>query len=536
MGESVLAKWARRATAAFALVGVGSVSLFLLAPDKVTTVRDSLAALGSKSGYKIPDSSSVQAPHSDAEVRALKSFSKAFVNIAKSARPALVFIATSKTVSVRQGFPGFPDDFFLPFFGPQGRGGGGGGQQRQQQQGAGSGFIVDLRSGYVITNNHVIDGADDIQVATFNDRKFKAKVLGADKSTDVAVLKVEDLASESALRQVGLADSEGVEVGDWVAALGAPFQLPQTLTVGIVSALGRNRIISDGTSIEDFIQTDAAINPGNSGGPLLNLEGRVVGMNTAIYSGSSGTSAGIGFAVPANMVRQVAEMIINEGKVTRGYLGIMMRDLDLKPETLKQLKVPDGSGTLIQEVMAGSPADKAGLKPGDVIIAMNGQSLQNLNQLRARIAFTKPGTEVKLSVLRAGKRSEVNVKIGSQSDAAAAQSKPVRRGGASTPEEETLKNVDELGLSLRSLNAETRRQLGLKGNSGVLVAAVEEDSPAAMAQLRRGDVIVEVNGNGVRSPRDVEAAIKTELDRNKDLLLLIERDKQQVLAVSRLSR
>ncbi|MFZ9521507.1 MAG: S1C family serine protease, partial [Silvanigrellaceae bacterium] len=259
-----------------ALFGIVSGGVLMFAPEKLDDVQNSLTALGSK-GYKLPDVAPI--PHSsEQEIKTLKTFSKVFVNLAKQSRPALVFIKTRREAAPRGrgGFP-FPDDFFFPFFPP-----GGGPRDRGAQEAAGSGFIVDLKSGYVMTNNHVVQDATDITVQTFDDRKFKAKLVGSEPSVDVAVMKLENFTPGS-LRQLGLADSDGVEVGDWVVALGAPFSLPQTLTVGVVSALGRGGVLGGG-AIEDFIQPDAAINPGNSGGPLLNLDGKVIGINTAISS------------------------------------------------------------------------------------------------------------------------------------------------------------------------------------------------------------------------------------------------------------
>ncbi|MEY4064733.1 MAG: hypothetical protein RIR26_941, partial [Pseudomonadota bacterium] len=417
------------------------------------------------------------------------------------------------------GFP-FPDDFFFPFFPP-----GGGGRERGVQEAAGSGFLVDLKNGYVMTNNHVVQEANDITVQTFDDRKFKAKLVGREPSVDVAILKLENF-TQGSLKQLGLADSDEVEVGDWVVALGAPFSLPQTLTVGVVSALGRGGVLGGG-AIEDFIQTDAAINPGNSGGPLLNLDGKVIGINTAISS-PTGSYAGIGFAVPTNMARLAAEMLINEGRVTRGFLGIDGRDFgELSPDVLKELKLTEDSpGTMIVGVVKGSPAEKAELKPYDVIQSLNGTSISSFSQLRTRLAFTKPGTEVKLGIVRDGKPMEVRVKIGQFSPEVANQ--------------ETDENSDsvsgvagEFGLSLKPLSGELRKQLGIRAQQGILISAVSDDSYAAFAGLRRGDVIVEINRKPMKSIKDIESALKTSKDSPRDLLFLIERNGRNQLIVLR---
>lgn len=503
-----------------AIFGIYSGGALLFAPEQLDNLKESVTALGSKD-YTFPDSAPIQ--HSPEEdIKALKTFSKVFVNLAKQSRPALVFIKTKREVQSRGrgGFP-FPDDFFFPFFPP-----GGGGRDRGVQEAAGSGFLVDLKSGYVLTNNHVVQDAADITVQTFDDRKFKAKLIGSEPSVDVAVLRLENFSAGS-LKQLGLADSDVVEVGDWVVALGAPFSLPQTLTVGVVSALGRGGVLGGG-AIEDFIQTDAAINPGNSGGPLLNLDGKVIGINTAISS-PTGSSAGIGFAVPANMARLAAEMLINEGRVTRGFLGIDGRDFgELSPDVLRELKISENSqGTMIVGVVKGSPAEKAQLKPYDVIQSINGTTVTNFAQLRTRLAFTKPGTEIKLGILRDGRKIEVKVKIGQFSPEVAQQDELEDSQGKSSGV------VGEFGLSLKNLNESLRKQLEIRSKKGVLVTGVAQDSYASYAGLRRGDVITEVNRRSVNSIKDIEAALKGTQDKPKDLLFLIERNGRNQLIVLR---
>jgi len=504
-----------------AIFGVISGGVLMFAPERLDTVKNSLVALGSK-GYKFPDSPPV-AHSSETEIRALKTFSKVFVNLARQSRPALVFIKTKRDAPARGrgGFP-FPDDFFFPFFPP---GGGGGGRDRGIQEGAGSGFIVDLKTGYVLTNNHVVQDASDITVQTFDDRKFRAKLIGSEPSVDVAVLKLENFSAGS-LRQLSLADSDIVEVGEWVVALGAPFSLPQTLTVGVVSALGRDGVLG-GAAIEAFIQTDAAINPGNSGGPLLNIDGKVIGINTAISS-PTGSSAGIGFAVPSNMARLAAEMLINEGRVTRGFLGIDGRDFaELSPDVLKELKLnQESQGTMIVVVVKGSPAEKAELKPYDVIQSLNGTAITSFAQLRTRLAFTKPGTEVKLGILRDGKKLDIRVKVGQFSP-------EVTRMDTQDDSDSSTGVAGEFGLALKNLTGELRKQLGVRTQRGVLVSAVADDSYAAFAGLRRGDVITEINRKQVKSIKDVEAALKVSKDNPRDLLFLIERNGRNQLIVLR---
>lgn len=503
-----------------AIFGLYSGGVLFFAPEQLDTIKNSVSALGSKD-YTFPDTPPM-AHSPEEDIKTLKTFSKVFVNLAKQSRPALVFIKTKREVQTRGrgGFP-FPDDFFFPFFPP-----GGGGRDRGVQEAAGSGFLVDLKSGYVLTNNHVVQDATDITVQTFDDRKFKAKLIGSEPSVDVAVLRLENFSAGS-LKQLGLADSDIVEVGDWVVALGAPFSLPQTLTVGVVSALGRGGVLGGG-AIEDFIQTDAAINPGNSGGPLLNLDGKVIGINTAISS-PTGSSAGIGFAVPANMARLAAEMLINEGRVTRGFLGIDGRDFgELSPDVLRELKISENSqGTMIVGVVKGSPAEKAQLKPYDVIQSIDGTTITNFAQLRTRLAFTKPGTEVKLGILRDGRKVDVKVKIGQFSPEVA------RRDGLDNDQDKTSGVVGEFGLSLKNLNESLRKQLEIRSKKGVLVTGVSQDSYASYAGLRRGDVITEVNRRSVNSISDIERALKGSQDKPKDLLFLIERNGRNQLIVLR---
>lgn len=501
---------------AAAAFGIASAGVLIFAPEKIPSISQSLEALGAK-GYKLPEPVHA-APVPESELQALKSFSKIFVNIGKNTRPALVYIQTKAVVQQQQqrrfGF-GFPFDEF--FQGPQGPGGGGRGNV---QQGAGSGFLVDLKNGYVITNNHVIEGATEIQVGTFDDRKFKAKVVGADKSTDVAVVKLENFTPGN-LKQVAFSDSDKAEVGDWVVALGAPFELPQTLTVGVVSATGRTKVMGDSSQIEDFIQTDAAINPGNSGGPLLDLEGRVIGINTAILS-RTGAFAGIGFAVPSNMAKTVAEMLINEGKVTRGYLGISMSEFSsLSPDNLKALHVtPNMHGVLIRDVHPGSPAEKAGLKPYDIVTTLNGTQILDGSQLRNRIAFNPPGSDVKLGVLRDGKAMNVTVRIGIYNEDGIKSSMQPGRG-----RDDRGSGVSaEFGLALTPLTPEMRKQLMARASAGVVITDVADGSFADAAGLVRGDIITEINRRAMRNVREVESALQQAKEKKRDLLILIERD------------
>ena len=352
--------------------------------------------VGAPSVALAEQSSTVSAPAN------VQDMSRIFVNIAKQTRPALVYIEVRARATQANLPEGIPPQFFQQFGIPQ---------QQQEQRGAGSGFLTDLGNGYVTTNAHVVKNATEIKVTTFDNRKFSAKVLGSDPSVDIAVLKIQNF-TPGALKQVNFGNSDSMEVGDWVVALGAPFGLPQTLTHGVVSALGRGDIVGN-QALEDFIQTDAPINPGNSGGPLLNLKGEVIGINTAISS-PSGSSAGIGFAVPSHMAQLAGDMLIKDGKITRGYLGFQGQDLrDLSPDVLGQLKVTEETaGALVAGVLPNSPADKGGLKSYDMITALDGKPVSSFTQLRTKIAFTKPGTEVALSVRRGGRPVELKLTVG----------------------------------------------------------------------------------------------------------------------------
>ena len=494
-----------------AAFGIASGSVLLFAPEKIGNITTSMAAFGSKDGYKLPapNGTPAQADPNSAQLRA---FSKIFTNIGKQTRPALVYIQSKRFVETRRN----PLDDFLFGFPGQGQGPGGG-RERGVQQGAGSGFIVDLKAGYVITNNHVVEGSSELLVQTFDNRSFKAKVVGANKDTDVAVIKLEEF-SEKDLRQVSLADSDSVEVGDWVVALGAPFELPQTLTVGVVSALGRDRIMNEGSSIEDFIQTDAAINPGNSGGPLVNIDGRVVGINTAIYS-RTGSYSGIGFAVPANIVRAVAEQLINNGKVIRGYLGISMGEIP------SSLKLPSGTdGAFVSSVLPATPAEKAGLRPYDIIQSVDGTKITSPRELRRRIAFIKPNSDVALGVLRDGKSITLKARL------------DVFEDGPKSAKKEKSDNssqaLREFGVALDNLTSDLRKQLNAKAKTGVVVSSVIPNSDAAEF-FQEGDIILEVNRKSVKSAKDVEKTLTETLSKEQDIVVLIEREGINQLVVIR---
>ncbi len=403
------------------------------------------------------------------------------------------------------------EEFF--FGGPFGNQRQGGGRERGVQQGAGSGFIVDLKNGYIVTNNHVVEGSNELRVQTFDNRSFKAKVVGAHKDTDVAVIKLEGFTAQD-LKQVTLANSDSVEVGDWVVALGAPFELPQTLTVGVVSALGRTDIMPEESSIQDFIQTDAAINPGNSGGPLLNIEGKVVGINTAIYS-RTGSYSGIGFAVPANMVRTVAEELINEGKVSRGYIGINMGDIP------SGVDIPAGTkGVFVAKVLPKTPAEKAGLKPYDIIQSIDGAKIESPREVRRKVSLARPGTEITLGVLRDGKQITVKLTLGDFDR----ETKQASQGGDSA--------TSDLGIALQDLTPEIKKNMQIRAKAGAIVVGIQEGS-LLDGLLEQGDVILEINRKNVRNVSDAQKQLNTAKEKGVDVVFLIERNGVNQLVVMR---
>lgn len=506
-----------------ALFGVASAGLLIFSPNQITTITEKLTAQASN-GYTLP---SAVPPVASPESAFLKSFKKVFAGIAKESRPALVFITAEKKVTARQNEFPFPDDFFFPFMPPQFKGPNGQGQQREKRQSietdGGSGFIVDLKSGYIITNNHVIEGADKITVTTYDNRKYKAKVVGTAKNVDISVLKLEDFKPSNELKQVSLANSDEVEVGDWAIALGAPFELPQTLTMGVVSAVQRSSDTLGITGANSFIQTDAAINPGNSGGPLVNLDGQVIGMNTAIYS-KNGTSVGIGFAIPSNTIRLVADSIINNGKFRQVYLGVEMYDLNkFGPAAMKEMKIdPNTEGALVMRAVPKSPAAVAGLKPYDIIQSVNNKAVKSSIEIQRQIIFLKPGTEIKLGVLREGKTIELKAKVAELPGKSDQNEMNNDEDAQDSKQQKTQASAYGLMLSNKSVT-----------EKGVLIAGVQNGSPAAQAGLRKGDVILKVNKQNVSSAKDVEEILKKSKNsaENSPIFLLVARDDGSSLAV-----
>jgi len=419
-----------------------------------------------------------------------------FVQLAEQNKPAVVNISTSKTVTQRrppQFGPGSPfDDFFNHFFNGQP------GQPRQQRS-LGSGFIIS-RDGYILTNEHVVDGADEIKVKLSDGRTFTATVKGADVKLDLALIKVE---AEGQLPTTSLGDSDDLKVGEWVMAIGNPFGLEQTVTAGIVSAKGR--VIGAGP-YDDFIQTDASINPGNSGGPLFNAAGQVVGINTAIVAGGQG----IGFAIPINSVKAILDQLRTSGKVTRGWLGVAVQKMT--PELAQSFGLEQERGALVTDVSKDSPAEKAGLQRGDVILSFNGQEIKDMRDLPRLVAATPVNENVKMQILREGKTREIRLAIGKMAEDGSGNLKQTAEGSS----------WDKFGMVLKEIDGGTAQQLGLEPGMGLLVTGVNQDGPAAEAGLLRGDIIVEANGKQTNDLHTFQAAAE-QASKAGVLRLLIKR-------------
>ncbi len=406
-------------------------------------------------------------PEDDAAIAQAESLSKAFRRAAAKVKPAVVQVRSKQTIVQRVVDPFEMFGFGSPF-------GNRGPQTREfQRQGLGSGVIMD-RDGHVLTNNHVIDGADELIVVFHDETQVEAKVVGTDPATDLAVIKVDPAALSAAVTAATLGDSDGMEVGDWVIAIGSPLELQETVTAGIISATGRRQGIirsSEGIGYESFIQTDAAINPGNSGGPLINLRGEVIGINTAIKS-TSGGSIGLGFSIPTSIARSVAEQIIETGSVKRGFLGVGLDTVTPENSALLGLE-REVRGAVVTNVEKDSPADKAGLQEKDVITAVNGEEVRELADVQLRIARVRPGAKAELRLLRDGRPMEVSVQVGERPTMALT--------GAG------------LGLSVVDVDAATARRLGFRQRIGARVSAVAQGSEAEKAGFAEGDIILSLN-------------------------------------------
>ncbi len=420
-----------------------------------------------------------------------------FSGIVKLRAKSVVNISTTQIIQEKtRPFPFLPDAPYREE------------EKKLRRQSLGSGFIID-EAGYILTNNHVIDKAEDIRVRLWDETEYKATVVGRDQKTDIALIKVE---ADRPLPVAPLGDSDALEVGDWIIAIGNPFGLGHTVTAGIVSAKGR--VLGSGP-YDDFIQTDAAINPGNSGGPLFNLNAEVVGISTAIFS-TSGGNIGIGFAIPINLAKDILLSLKEKGFVERGWLGVTVQKVT--PEIAESFGLSDRHGALVTDVTKDSPADRAGIQRGDIIVGYNGKKIEDMHELPRLVASTPVGTGVTLKIFREGKELELNViieKLGK---------------GIETPE---LVIEKVLGLRTKTMHPAIAEQFGIRDGGAVLVLGVIDNSPAERQNIQKGDVILEVNRKRVTSTEEMASVIK-ELDTGDNVLLLMKRNRSYVYVSIRL--
>ncbi len=442
----------------------------------------------------------------------LKQISKGFSNVAKAATPAVVYIESQtaekkQEISTRKSpsenpFDYFSDDFFNRFFGfPFEKK-----QPKSTDTVRGSGFLIS-KDGYIVTNNHVVENATKVNVTLHNGQKIVATVIGTDAKTDLAVIKIEG----DNYPFLNFGDSDKLEVGDWAIAVGNPFGLQTSLTVGVVSAKGRSQLhIAD---FEDFIQTDAAINPGNSGGPLLDVEAEVIGVNTAIVSGSGGYM-GIGFSIPSNMAKQIVAQLIKEGQVTRGFLGVTLQPIDSDLASFYKLK--NVQGALVTDVVNGSPADLGGLKQEDIILNYNGATVDNLSGFRYHVSLMEPGSKLKLKVFRDGKEIDLTVTVAQlPQDVATAPSMPAHK----------------MGIQVQELTPELAQKLGFHDVKGVVITQVTPGSPAAASALKPGSLILAVNRKKVQNLVEYSAAMNEASKEGRVLLMIRQGDSIRIVAL-----
>jgi len=430
-------------------------------------------------------------------------FRHGFASVASKATPAVVFIQVEKQVAVgnmqyyfNNPFDFFGEDFSERFFGqPYGNGRqmprrGRQPQQMFKQMGQGSGFLIS-KDGYILTNTHVVGDVDKITVKLADGRDFKAKRIGADPKTEIALIKIEG----DNLPFLSIGTPSKLQTGEWVVAIGNPFGLKETLTVGVVSAKGRSDIGI--TDYEDFIQTDAAINPGNSGGPLLNVDGEVVGINTAIYSRSGGYM-GIGFAVPIDMAMNVKDQLVATGKVTRGYIGVILNPGEVTEELAKSFGRTEAGGVLIADVQKDGPAEKAGIKSGDIIVELNGKKIEGNMSFRRDVAQILHNTKAELTIFRDGKTKKVTVTVGLFPD-------EQEEGGL---QQAPVDALEKIGFDVQDLTPDLAQRFGYEADSGVIVSEVESGSAAEEAGLAPGMLILEVNRTAVKNVKQFEQAVK----------------------------
>jgi serine protease Do len=426
----------------------------------------------------------------------VRQFSKAFADVAEKAKPAVVTIITDKIVSLSQY-----EDFGFFFYQP--------GQPRQKEfktNAIGSGVIIDSKKGYILTNNHVIDDMDGIKVKLFDKREFEATIIGTDPKTDLAVLKIE----ANDLIDISLGNSDEARVGEWVMAVGSPFSenLSHTVTTGIISALGRSNIMNS-QSYEDFIQTDAAINPGNSGGALISMDGKLIGINTAIATGGyEKSNRGVGFAIPSNMVKRIMSDLIDKGFVTRAWLGVFIQELD--SETAKGLNIKTRNGALITDVVDGGPAEEGGIQEGDVIIAFNDQLISDPSNLKNVVSLTPPNTKNRVKVIRDGSKQIVEVVLAELPDEV--QNFSVRDKVRS----------NEFGLQLKEITDSLQKKYNLEDSNALVVIKIDKDGEAYSKGIREGDIVKRVGTEKVETVK----AFKRLIDKSREkgtLLLLVKK-------------
>ncbi len=466
------------------------------------------------------------APAQEGGLENLRQTGKAFARVARAVSPSVAYIQVESRPGGSMQFHSpfgerwpFDEEFFKRFFGDEFPG-----TPRQEippdEQrviGQGSGFVFapseaeskDLT--YIVTNNHVVANADKITVKFQDGHEFDAEIKGGDSKSDVAVIEVK----ENGLPALPLGDSAKLEVGEWVVAIGNPFGLSHSLTVGVVSAKGRTRVgISD---YEDFIQTDAAINPGNSGGPLVNLDGEVVGINTAIFSRSGGYM-GVGFAIPINLAKVIANQLIEQGEVTRGFLGIVIQPLTR--ELAQSFDLEEAQGILIAQVTEGSPAEKAGLRQGDVIVSFRDQPVKDVGSFRNQVSLTPPGSQEQLVVVRDGKKKTISVTIGTLTEEKIA-----------SKDTGPTQKIDELGLTVQTLTDELAEMFEVQAGQGVVITAVAPGSIAAQAGIESGMVITQVNREPVTKAEEFKELVNASRDERRLLLLVQKGDTQQYVVL-----
>ena len=428
----------------------------------------------------------------------VQQFSDAFADVAETAKPAVVTIITDKIMKVPNNDLYF---FFNPYMDPNS-------DKEYKTNALGSGVIVDARKGYILTNNHVVEDMDNIKVKLFDKREYKAKIMGTDPKSDLAILKIE----ADNLRELKLGNSDKLRVGEWVMAVGSPFSenLSHTVTTGIVSAMGRSNIIR-GQSYEDFIQTDAAINPGNSGGALLNMKGELIGINTAIATGGyEKGNRGVGFAIPSNMSKRIMSDLIDKGYVTRSWLGVYIQPLDA--DAAKALEMESRDGALITQVVEDSPAELAGIEEGDVIVKFDNKKISDPSNLRNIVSLMPPGSKSDIVIFRNGNKKNLKVTLQELKDGKQVAVK-------------TSSNTSILGLELKEINSALIQKYNLKEDDGkIIVVAVEPGSEAADKGLVEGDVIKRVGTQQVRSLKEFKKKEKASRARGSLLLLVKKND------------